>query len=311
MPDTSPLHHRLLQAVTLDALRGFEAAARLLSFTAAADELCLTQSAVSKQVRQLEDTLGRPLFVRGARTLSLTADGRELYGGVRTALQGLGAALQAMAPTQRQSVSITAPPAFASLWLAPRLARYRELEPGADIRLDASEEQRPLDRDGFDLAVRLSTAAAAPASWTQLATEQLVLVAAPSIAERIRSAEGWSGVALLEFEHPISRHPWMKWADWSARLGWPQPDAQPRYRFSQYEHAIKAAVEGVGVAIGRRPLIDRMLSDDLLRPVLPEAPAPGLSYHLVWSAQSTDRPDARRFAAWLQASLEESLQRSA
>lgn len=311
MSDTSPRHHRLLQAVTLDALRGFEAAARLLSFTAAADELCLTQSAVSKQIRQLEDTLGRPLFVRGARTLSLTADGRELYGGVHSALQGLGAALQATAQTQRQSVSITAPPAFASLWLAPRLARYRALEPHADIRLDASEDQRPLDRDGFDLAVRLSTVEAAAASWTPLVTEQLVLVAAPALAARVESAEAWRGVALLEFEHPISRHPGMKWADWSGHLGWAQADAQPRYRFSQYEHAIKAAVEGVGVAIGRRPLIDRLLSSDLLRPVQPAASAPGLSYYLVWSAQSADRPDVRRFAAWLHANLNERLQRSA
>lgn len=308
MPATSP--QRLLQSVSLDALRGFEAAARLASFTAAADELCLTQSAVSKQVRQLEDTLGRALFVRGSRSLTLTADGRTLFDGVHAALHALETALSAAADAPRSIISLTAPPAFASLWLAPRLARFRETAPGIGVRLDAFEGRRDLQREGYDLAIRLSAPDAAPASWTPLLNEQLVLVAAPALAARVSSPDDLRAIPLLEFEHPVSRHRWMKWVDWLTHWNLPTHDRrQPVYHFSQYEHALKAAAEGTGAAIGRRPLVDRLLEEGQLQTVLPEMCADGLGYYLVQSDAGRAHPEAQQLAGWIAGELQQNSNR--
>lgn len=294
---------RLLQTLTLDSLRGFESAARLGSFTAAAAELSLTQSAVSKQVKLLEDALGRALFARGARTLVLTQDGRQMHEAAREVLQRLEQAVDRITRPSRAVVALTAPPSFSSLWLAPRLAALRALDPEVDIRLDASEGHLALERDGFDLAVRLSPPDRAAAGWTLLCRERLALVAAPRLAARIREPADLAGVPLLVFDHASARVGGLSWEHWERLLGWTAAAAQPRFRFSQYEHALKAAAEGAGVAIGRAPQVDAWVDEGRLQPVLDRFAAEGLGCYLVWSERARGRAQVQRVAQWLTAQL--------
>ena len=185
-----------LRAMSLDTIRGFESAARHLSFTAAAEELHLTQSAVSKQVKSLEDALDTALFLRGGKGLSLTPEGRQLFEAARAALTQLAAAVDGLLSVERLSVSVTTTPSFAALWLAPKLAKFQTLEPAIDVRVDASEARVNLEREGLDLAVRLNPPQSAGEGTPTLLQEQALLVAAPAVAARAAAGVLRPGYAL-------------------------------------------------------------------------------------------------------------------
>src|SRR5688572_29970293 len=137
---------------SLDLLRGFDSAARHLSFTTAAAELHITQSAVSRQVRTIEDHLGVALFHRMNRALLLTAEGQLLARGVATGLAAIDDAIARMSTrTDHRPITVTTTVSFAALWLVPRLARFRAAHPGVDVRLAASNELAHLERDRIDI----------------------------------------------------------------------------------------------------------------------------------------------------------------
>jgi len=182
----SPSSSHALRAMSLDAIRGFESAARHLSFTAAAEELCITQSAVSKQIKTLEDALGKALFLRGGKGLSLTPQGRELYEAARAALAQLASAVDRLLAVDRASVAVTTTPSFAALWLAPKLAKFQQQEPAIDVRVDASEARVNLEREGMDpQSVDKALALTALSSGLYMAFS---LQTAPDIVERCRRA---------------------------------------------------------------------------------------------------------------------------
>ncbi|WP_332778108.1 LysR substrate-binding domain-containing protein [Polaromonas sp.] len=292
-----------LRAMSLDAIRGFESAARHLSFTAAAEELCITQSAVSKQVKSLEDALGMALFLRGGKGLSLTPEGRQLYEAARASLAQLATAIDRLLAVDRVSVSVTTTPSFAALWLAPKLAKFQALEPAIDVRVDASEARLNLEREGMDLAVRLSPLQAGTEGPPPLLQEQVMLVAAPAIAARIASAADILHVPLLVYYDPAMRFPWMSWTAWYERLSLRQSPQQPCLYFSQYEHVLNAAVQGAGVAMGRTPLVLPLLRSGQLQVVLPGQTVEGMAYRIVTSAHSAERPAVQKFREWLEREL--------
>lgn len=298
----NPSSSHALRAMSLDAIRGFESAARHLSFTAAAEELCITQSAVSKQVKSLEDALGAPLFLRGGKGLSLTPQGRELYEAARAALGQLASAVDRLLAVDRQSVAVTTTPSFAALWLAPKLAGFQLLEPAIDVRVDASEARVNLEREGMDLAVRLYPVPEGE-DPPPLLQEQALLVAAPAVAARIHAAADIPATPLLVYYDPATRFPWMSWPDWYERLGLKQSAQQPCLYFSQYEHVLTAAVQGAGIAIGRTPLVLPLLRNGQLTVVLPGQTVAGLGYRIVTSAHSAERPAVQKFRAWLEREL--------
>ena len=292
-----------LRAMSLDAIRGFEAAARHLSFTAAAEELYLTQSAVSKQGKSLEDALGKALFLRGGTGLSLTPEGRQLYEAARTALAQLTSALDGLLAVDRASVSVTTTPSFAALWLAPKLAKFQTLEPTIDVRVDASEARVNLEREGLDLAVRLNPPLPSGEGPRPLLQEQALLVAAPAVAARIHAAADLLRLPLLVYYDPTTRFAWMSWTAWYHRLGLKQSPQQPCLYFSQYEHVVTAAVQGAGIAIGRTPLVLPLLESGQLKVVVPGQKVDGLCYSIVTSAHSAGRPAVQKFSAWLEQEL--------
>jgi LysR family glycine cleavage system transcriptional activator len=299
----NPSSSHALRAMSLDAIRGFESAARHLSFTAAAEELCITQSAVSKQIKTLEDALGKALFLRGGKGLSLTPEGRQLFEAARASLAQLASAVDRLLAVDRMSVSVTTTPSFAALWLAPKLAQFQQLEPAIDVRVDASEARVNLEREGMDLAVRLYPVQPGDESPPPLLQEQALLVAAPGVAARINAAADVLATPLLVYYDPATRFPWMSWPDWYERLGLKQAAQQPCLYFSQYEHVLTAAVQGAGIAIGRTPLVLPLLRSGQLTVVLPGETVAGLAYRIITSTHSTGRPAVQKFRAWLEREL--------
>src|SRR4051794_23701401 len=164
----------------LELLLAFEAAARHLSFTRAGSERFLTQSAVSRQIRALEDELGVPLFERRHRALALTAAGQRLFVTCSAVLAQLRVAVaEIRAPARREVLSLTTTPGLASLWLIPRLPRFTAQHPELDVRLEASYELRSLPGEGFDLAIRYS--ATGRAGGVQLFGETAQPVCSPAL----------------------------------------------------------------------------------------------------------------------------------
>lgn len=297
------LASRLLRSVSLEALRGFEASARLQSFTAAAEELSLTPSAVSKQIKALEDSLGRALFVRGSRGLTLTQDGVALHQGVVDALRRLEATMGRLAAAQRSQVSITVTPSLATLWLVPRLTRLREALPQIDLHIDARDARVVLEREGLDIAVRLTAPENARAGWRALVSEQAVLVAAPVVAARIREPRDLQSTPLLAYVDAAGSFPWMSWDRWYTLLGLEPAPHQPVYRFSGYEDLLQAAATGLGLAVGRTPLVQPMLQSGALQLVLPEHALTAFCYYLVVSTQAAQRPEVQAVASWIETEL--------
>ncbi|MEY4764830.1 MAG: hypothetical protein RI907_1503 [Pseudomonadota bacterium] len=297
----SAARHPLLRSVNLETLVGFDAVARLGGVTLAADALCLSQSAVSKQLKALEEALGVALFERGARGVSLTPAGAALHTRLAGALAELEQALAQTAVQARRALAITCPPALASLWLLPRLAQWPDQATCPELRLDASAGNLSLLQSGMDLAIRLGPArgVGVPGQggdgecWM---TERLQLVAAPEVAARIQSPAHWGEVTRLDFEHPVAHPLGMAWSAWADLVpGHPQVRTM---RFSQYEQVVQAAQQGLGVAIGRRPLVDAALASGSLVVVCPAWQREGGAYRLLMAPGEVRAP-VQAFVYWL------------
>src|SRR5258707_12269670 len=159
--NAEPVHSARLPA--LDLLVGFESAARHLSFTKAGEELFLTQSAVSRQIKDLEEQLGAPLFERRHRALSLTEAGQQFYVSAAQVLATMRSATERLRSQsgRRRPLSVTTTHSFAALWLIPRLAGFTRAHPGVDVRITAETRVQDLERDGLDLAIRQGPASPA------------------------------------------------------------------------------------------------------------------------------------------------------
>lgn len=287
---------------SLDPLKGFEAAARHLSFTRAASELCLTQSAISRQIQTLEEQLGVRLFHRATRQLTLTAEGEALRRVVVEILDKLAETCGELRVAQRRArVTITAAVSIAALWLVPRLAGFQAQQPELDVLISADNRFVNLEREGIDLALRYDDPATVAADCIQLFEEEVFPVAAPSVAARLSSplaAADLAGATLLVFADS-GRVPWLSWEPWLAanRLAEVQPKAI--LQFNQYDQLIRAAEDGQGIALGRGPLIRQSLASGRLLALSEERqPMAARAYYLVRGPGSY-RPEVEQFLAWL------------
>ena len=173
---------RRYELPSLDLLPTFEAAARTLSFTRAAEELFITQSAVSKQLKLLEEQLGTDLFERKARTLALTDTGRELAGTVVDILDRLQLTIDHVRQSRRASpLTVTMTTGFASMWLIPRLDRFTGRHPNVDVRIAATTAMLDLERDRIDIAIRFCPPAMVPEGSPRLFGEETVCVCSPRL----------------------------------------------------------------------------------------------------------------------------------
>jgi DNA-binding transcriptional LysR family regulator len=285
---------------SLDRLLAFDAAARHLSFTKAAVELFLTQSAVSRQIAALESEIGVPLFRRRHRALDLTDDGRRLAAVVAQALDSVRTTVaQIRAPHGREVLTITTTPGLASLWLIPRLASFTQAHPGIDVRIDASHDVRSLASEGFDLAIRYGRSGVL--EGTPLFDEVVVPVCAPALLRRVP----------LKRPGDLARHTLLQtglaapsgipaeWTTWLTAVGVPTLEPLGTLSFNTYDTAVAAAVAGQGVVLGRRPIIDALLRKRTLVAPLKGEWSMARGYALVMSAASMRRPSAMALHAWL------------
>src|SRR6476660_1024951 len=178
------------QLPDLDLLAGFEAAARHLSFTKAGEELFLTQSAVSRQIKELEDQLGVALFHRRHRALALTEAGQQLYAAAAQVLTTMRTATSRLrAQTGKRPLSVTTTASFAALWLIPRLAGFRRTHPEVDVRITADTRVQDLERDGLDLAIRHGPASLAGPNAIRLFRERVFRVCRPKMLKKVPHKE--------------------------------------------------------------------------------------------------------------------------
>lgn len=290
---------------SLDLLRGFETSARLLSFTKAGEELHLTQSAVSRQMKELEDQLGVALFERRHRALALTDAGQQFYPAAAQVLAMMRAAtdrLRATAGNKSLYVSTTA--GFASLWLIPRLAGFARSHPDVDVRISAQVRLQDLERDGVDVAIRYCPPALAGEEAIRLSFgERVFPVCSPRLLagskRPLREPSDLSRYVLLHVDDPEGRWPWLHWKVWLEVAGIPDLRPAGNLRFSGYDQVIPAAIAGHGVALGRTPLVTEALdSGELVAPFEGVAQTERAYFAKVARSAST-RPEVVDFIDWL------------
>ena len=291
----------------LDLLRSFEAAARTLSFTLAADELFLTQSAVSRQIQQIEQGLGVPLFVRRHRALALTEAGRVMQRAVIDCLERLrdATALVRSASALRQ-VSITTTPGFASIWLIPRLAKFTANHPQVDVRISATLDVLDLARSQIDVAVRFCPIA--DGIGQPLFEETVQPVCSPTLLRNpdnpLKKPADLANHTLLTIDMPAAFAPTADWEPWAEVMGVPALRLKNTLRFSNYTDSIAAAVAGQGVAIGRFPLLNEYLKDKRLVTPFRGAAASQRGYYVELAPHAAGNVDAQDFVKWLRTEAE-------
>jgi len=298
---SEPVHSARLPA--LDLLVGFESAARHLSFTKAGEELFLTQSAVSRQIKELEDQLGVPLFERRHRALLLTEAGRQFYASAAQVLATMRTATERLRAHsgRRRPLSVTTTNSFAALWLIPRLAGFTRTHPGVDVRITAETRVQDLERDGLDLAIRHGPAALAGPHAVRLMGERVFPVCSPKLLKEIplEKPADLAHHVLLQYDDPDGRHPWLHWKTWLEveRIAELRPAGT--LSFSGYEQIIPAAVAGHGIALGRSPLVKDLIASGELAAPFKSSADPARAYFAIVSKSAEGRREVADFVAWL------------
>lgn len=286
----------------LDLLATFESAARHLSFTKAGAERFLTQSAISRQIRALEEELGVALFARAHRALTLTEHGRRLYEICSAMLAQLRVAVaQIREPSARQVLTVTTTPGIASLWLIPRLPLFTLAHPGIDVRIDATVRWHDLKVDGFDLAIRYDRVGSGPG--TPLGRESMQPVCNPQLlrdkARPLKTPSDLRLHTLLQVVIPSGSSMPLEWDPWLHAVGCADLRPAATLSFSNYDEAIVAALTGQGVALGRRPLIDGLLKSRKLVAPFKGAIASPRGYFLETSPDARAKPAVQAFERWV------------
>ncbi len=294
---------RSVRPISLANLRGFEASARLLSFTLAAEELHLTQSSISRQIRSLEAQVGKPLFRRRIRHLELTAAGQRLYRVVHASLADIDRTVSDLRGTrQRKRITLTTFASFASLMLVPRLADFAEQYPDIDIRIDAADEVRDLEADGIDVAIRFCPDSRAPREAIRLLDEQLTPALSPVLLARagpFRRPRDVTRTTLLVQDHAGPYDEFQSWHAWFAHHGLPMPADVPTISFNFTYQAVEAAVRGQGVMLAPVVYIrDHVARNELVCPFEARMSSPH-GYYLVTNRMSANLPHVAAFTRWL------------
>lgn len=281
---------------SLNALLAFEAAARHRSFTRAGRELHVTQSAVSHQVRALEEELGVPLFERRPRALRLTPAGDRVLAASRDAFDRLSRGLRRLPGRSRRPLTVSVLPSFAAAWLLPRLPRFRVEHPAIELNLHATQELADLHGGEADVAIRYGRGRHAGLRSDRLLAEEAFPVCAPALARRLRSPADLRGQVLL---HDEVRGAHGGWPEWLAAAGARGVDARRGPRFGDARLLLQAAAAGEGVALARSLLAEPELTAGRLVRPFPLGIPSRYHYALVMPAAAARRPEVRAFREFL------------
>lgn len=290
----------------LNALRAFEAAARQLSLTKAAEELNVTPGAISHQIRGLEAFLEVKLFERKVRAIALTATGKLLYPGLQTGFAHIHDALTGLAKAGATPILvISTPPGFTAKWLAPRLYKFSLAEPDIDARVSSSISNADFVTDGVDVAIRnLATDHAIGPNLNAelLADIRFLTVCSPRLLEQFalpESTDALINVPLIHDETFTSRANMPGWADWLKAANISHDDPTRGLRFNSADHALDAAVEGAGFLLTHGVLAyDDLRTGRLVQP-FPQTLESGRAYYLVSPKTPESAPAVTAFATWV------------
>src|SRR5580698_4838661 len=282
----------------LNTLRVFESGARRLSFTRAAEELHVTQAAVSHQIKALEDWLGTPLFMRLNRGLKLTAAAEQYLRDISSALDLIATATsELMRQDGKRILSVATLDSFAATWLLPRLKSFRQQYPDIDVRiLSVDREVDVFERGDVDLEVRYGDGNWPELSATKLLDEEIFPVCSPSVAAGPPPLAVPADLKQQTLLHDVMVTDWSAWLD-AAEVRGVDTERGPGFNHSYL--VIQAAVNGDGVALGRSVLVaDALARGQLVRPFAISIPS-AYSYYLVCSEPFSEDPAAIAFRAWI------------
>jgi LysR family transcriptional regulator, glycine cleavage system transcriptional activator len=284
----------------LAALRAFEAAARHQSFKRAAHELGVTPTAISHQVKLLEDTLRMPLFRRGVRRIDLTAEGQRLFPVLRDGFDRMDEVLAELRKPTRKILTLSATPLFTARWLVPRVDRFREMNPGVDLRLHATVETVDLVGGEADAAVRYGRGPFPGLIAKTLVAQRFVPMCSPSLGAT--HAEDLRQLPLLHSEWHVRGPDTPTWQRWGEVSGVQGVDWTKGVTFTDESNLIQAAIAGHGVALLSPLLLSAELEIGTL--VQPFGPAlSGLHFHFVYSDSPQSALKCAALESWLAGSF--------
>ncbi len=280
----------------LNALRAFEAAARLGGFVAAAAELHVTPAAISHHVKALEERLGLPLFARRARGLALTSDGAALLPDLRDAFDRIAQAIERLDRNGGGRVlTVSLVTTFALAWLVPRLHRFQTAHPDIEVRITTSQRRVDFEREDVDCAIRFTALPPASLHATKLFDDVLTPLSGRRYAARLKKPSDLRGVPLID----TSFEP--EWPIWLRAMGLDAFEPQRTISFDSTKIGVEAAIEGAGVAIGPPDLFRDDLREGRLVQPFPDIVASGKAWWFVTAPApaSAERPKIKAFRAWL------------
>jgi LysR family glycine cleavage system transcriptional activator len=283
----------------LTALRAFEAAARHMSFSRAADELNVTPAALSFQIKSLEEHLGVPVFRRLNRAVELTEEGELLAPGVSDGFDALQSAWRAInRRLDSSTLTVTAGPAFTAKWLAPRLFSFAKENPDIELRFSAGLRLVDFARDDVDVAIRFGQDFNETLFSKTLIEDWVAPMMSPELASRIGNLTDLRKLPLLHQDDTRFLNPPINWESYFATVKVPYSEEHGP-RFSQADHAVDAALAGGGVVLGRLSLTETYLLDGRL--VMPDKRVlkTGGSYRIVCPTGHERRPQVARFIEWV------------
>ncbi|MEL6285455.1 MAG: transcriptional regulator GcvA [Pseudomonadota bacterium] len=287
----------------LNALRAFEAAARRLSFTKAAEELNVTPGAISQQIRQLEDYAGTPMFKRTGRSVLLTDAAQAALPLVREAFERIGEAGRVMrAPARKGRVMVSCAPSFAAKWLAPRLESFHQAHEGIEAWVSADMQLTDFNTADADLAIRYGRGHYDGLRSEKLMDETVLPVCSPGLLEGrdpLRRPEDLAVHTLIHDESPEKDPSCPDWSSWLRARGVSGVDGERGPRFNQAVLVIEAAVNGRGIALAKRAIAATDLdAGRLVAPFADGTTAIDFAYWLVWPKGRHLGPDVRAFLDW-------------
>ena len=284
----------------LSALRAFAVVADCLSFKRAAEQLGTSPSAVSHQIRTLEEYLGEKLFVRRARSIELTAAGRTLHPPLREGFDLIGTALrETRALTEETRLRISAGPSIAAKWLLPRLHRFHDLYPAINVEVGTTNEVVDLLAGHSDLALRHGRGDYPDHKITYLLGEAYVPLCAPGYVPAGAPVQHLTELRLLHDDAATYPGQSSGWADWFSKVGLDPGLAEKGQHFAQTDHALQAAMSGAGILLGRRTIAsDDIASGRLVVPWDMVLPSP-FSYFLVCAERRCRERPIKAFTEWI------------
>jgi LysR family transcriptional regulator, glycine cleavage system transcriptional activator len=288
----------------LRSLRAFDASARHLSFSRAAEELHVTPAAISHQIKELEDQTGCELFIRTSRTMRLTKAGEILFESSRESLDILGRALSRMRRlTSNNQLRVSSAPSIAAKWLVPRLERFFAIFPSADVRVDIAATPVDFARDDADVAIRFGLGKYPGLRADLLFADKVFPVCNPRIITKdkpLKVPRDLLKHTLIHLDWEAQGSPWPNWRMWMLAAGVKEFNSTAGLHFDHTALAVQAALDGFGVALGDSNLVaDDLAAGRLIKPFELSLNAPAdFAYFIISPIETAEQPMIKAFREW-------------